>query len=132
PRAYELLADHASHRSAHECEVHHREAARLTLDQTAADDHRVAEPGCNLGLGEALRIRAEIEELEHVSGPKVGVALGEGPPIRELLDSLASTNGEVVPTLRTDPESCGKLVVPVMRPASGARIGMGFVRPSRG
>jgi hypothetical protein len=53
--ARELLADHAAHRAAHEGEIHDRELAVMTADR-AADHHRVAQAGRELGLGEALGV----------------------------------------------------------------------------
>ena len=64
--AYELLPDDAAHRPAHEGEVHDRELARLTLDLSRTAHDRVAETGLDLRLGEPLRVRTQVEELERI------------------------------------------------------------------
>ena len=87
--AHELLADDAAHRAAHEAEVHHRELARLAVDLGAADHDRVALAGLQLGLGEPLGVGPQVEEAERVGRAQVGVFLGEGPGVGELLDPLA-------------------------------------------
>ena len=40
--------------------------ARQPADRRMADHHRLAEPGCELGLGEPLAVRAQVEEGERV------------------------------------------------------------------
>ncbi len=72
--ADELLADRAPHRAAHEEEVHHRELERVPLERRRADDHRVREPGVQLGLGDPLACRA--------GGRRSGAGRPNGPPRR--------------------------------------------------
>src|SRR5712691_8108113 len=111
--AYELLADDAAHRTAHEAEVHDRELARLAVDLGSADYDRVALPGLQLGLCEALGVGAQIEEPERVGRAQVSFLLGERARIGELLDPLACGQREVVAALRADPEVTVELVVAV-------------------
>ena len=71
-----------------------------SFDRRAADDHRVAEPGLDLRLGQPLRVRPQVEEAEDVRGAQLLVLLDERPGIDELLDPLARADREVVPALR--------------------------------
>ena len=121
---HELLPDDASHRAAHEVEVHDRELARLALDLTRAADDRVAEPRLDLGLDEPLRVRAQVEEVQRIRRAQLGVALDERSRIDELLDPLARADAEVMAALRADAQRLLELVVAVVRAAAGARVRM--------
>ena len=123
-RARELLTDDAPHRPAHEREIHHRESAREPLDPGRARDHRVAETGRHLGLGQSLGVGLEVEELERVARPQRGLVLGEGAGVGQLLDPLVPAHGEVMAALRADPEQRLQLVVAIVRPAAGTRVRM--------
>ena len=119
---HELLSDDAPHRAAHEREVHDRELALLGLDRRGTADDRVAEPRLHLRLGQALRVRPEVEEPEGIGRAEVLVLLGERARIDELLDALARANAEVVPALRAHAKRLLELVVPVVGAAAGARV----------
>ena len=84
-RPDELLSDDASHRAAHEGEVHDRELALLAADRRSATDHRVAETRLDLGLGQPLRVRTEIEEAQWIGGAQVA-----RPPRRTIPDRRAA------------------------------------------
>ena len=128
----ELLADDAPHRAAHEREVHDREPAAAALDRGAARDHRVAEARRELGLGEPLRVRPQVEEVERVRRAEVGVLLVERARVGKLLDPLARPHREVVAALLADAEVLGELVVAVVRAAAGTGVRMGLVRRGSG
>ena len=87
-------------------------------------DDRVALSGLQLGLGEPLRVRAQVEEAERVGGAQVGVLLGERSRVGELLDALARPDREVVAALRADSEVRVELVVAVVGAAgrTGVRV----------
>src|SRR3990170_1700371 len=123
-RTGELLADPAPPPAAHESEVHDRELAGAPLDGRGAGDEGVTEAGRDLGLGEALRVRAKVEEPEWVGGAKAGVFLDERALVGELRDALTRPNGEVVAALRADPERLLELLVSVVGVALRARVRM--------
>ena len=99
-------------------------SARLALDRRRAADDRVAEAGLDLGLGEALGVRTQVEEPERVGRAEVRVLLDERARVDELLDALARTDAEVVAALRADAKRLRELVVAVVRAAAGARVRM--------
>ena len=103
-------------------EVHDRELARFALDRGAPDHHRVPEAGRDLGFGEPLGVRAQVEEGERVFGPQVDGLLLEGPGVDELRDPLACSHRKVVAALRADTKARLELVVAVVRPARRARV----------
>jgi hypothetical protein len=120
----ELLADDAAHRAAHEPEVHHRELAGHAADVRPADDDRVALARLQLGLGESLRVRAQVEEPQWVGGAQLGLLLGEGGRVGKLLDALARTDRKVMAALRADAEVGVELVVAVVRAARRTGVGV--------
>ena len=89
---------------------------------SGAANHGVAEPGLDLGLGQALRIRPDVEESERIRRAQLLVLLGERARIDELLDPLARANAEVVPAVRAHAKRLLELVVAVVGPAAGARV----------
>src|SRR5207302_1013168 len=113
--AAEVLADCASHRAAHEAEVHHRQLAGQPVERRPADDDRLSEPGRELGLREALAVRPEVEEVERIGGADVRRLLDEAGRVGELRDPLARRHGEVMAALAADEELELKLVLAVVR-----------------
>ena len=87
-----------------------------------ADHHRVPETGRDLGFGEPLGVRAQVEEGERIFGPQVDGLLLEGPRVDELRDPLARSHRKVVAALRADAKVRLELVVAVVRPARRARV----------
>src|SRR5207302_10114632 len=77
----ELLADDAAHGTAHEGEVHDCKLARVAVDRSLTDHHRLAQTGLHLRLREAFGVRAEVEEVERILRPEVGRLLDERPVI---------------------------------------------------
>ena len=104
--AGELLADGAAHRAAHECEVHDSKLAGPALDSGGPGDDRVAEAGRHLRLGQAVRVGAEIEEVQRIGRAKARVLLDECATVGELGDPLARPHREMVPAMRADPQAC--------------------------
>ncbi len=127
--ARELLADDAAHRAAHEREIHHREPARKCLDPGRARDHRVPESRRHLGLGQALGVRLEVEELERVARPQRHLVLRECALVGQLGDAFAALDREVMAALRADPQVRLQLLIAVVRPAVGTRIRVLLRRP---
>ena len=123
-RARELLADGASHRAAHEREVHDGELARPPLDRRRARDERVAEAGRHLGLRQPVGVGPQVEEAERVGRAQVGILLDERAAIGELGDPLARADREVVAAVGTDAHRRLELVVPVVRVAPRAGVRM--------
>ena len=122
--ARELLAHDAAHRAAHEREVHDRELAPEALDRGAADDHRVAEAGCELGLRQALDVGSQVEERQRVGRAQVGCLLEKLPSSASCAIRSRALDREVVAALPADPERRRELVVAVVRAARRARVGM--------
>ena len=86
--AGELLAHDAAHRAAHEGEVHDREPARPPLDRGRADDHRVAEAGRELGLGEPLAVGRRSKNASGSAERRSGRPPRGRARVGELLDAL--------------------------------------------
>ena len=127
----ELLAHDASHRSAHEGEVHHGQPARHRLDPRSAGDQRVAETRRQLRLGQALRIRLQVEEPKRIGGAEVLVGFLDEAGVGKLRDPLRRTHGEVVTALGADAEVERELLVPVVRATPRARVRMALRRRLR-
>ena len=85
---------------------------------------RVAEPGLQLGVRQAIRVRLEVDEGQRVGGAQLSADLHEGAGINQLVDALHRTHHEVVPALGADALRVSKLVVAVVRAALGARVRM--------
>ena len=100
------------------------ELERPCFQRGLSDDHRLAQAGGHLGLGEPLGVGAEIEEAERVVGAQLGRLLDEAVLVDELADPVASVDGEVVAAVRTDAEMLVELVVAVVRPTPGAGVRM--------
>src|SRR3954452_2090398 len=96
----------------------------MPVDRRLADDRRLAEPGVQLGLREALRVRAQVEEVERILGADVRRLLQEGAGIGVPVDPRAGAHREVVTTVRADPQRRLQLVVPVVRTALRAGVRM--------
>ena len=94
----------------------------LAFDLRCAADDRVAEPRLDLGFGEPLGVRAQVEEPERIGRAQLRVRLHERARIDELLDPLARADTEVVAALRADAERLLELVVAVVRAAPRARV----------
>ena len=58
-----------------------------------ADDARVAEAGGQLGRGQALGVRLQVDERERVGGAQVGADLDERAGVGQLRDALARVTG---------------------------------------
>ena len=123
-RSRELLSDHASHGAAHEGEVHDRQPTPLVLDRRAAADHRVAEAGVDLGFREPLGVRAKVEERERVGRAQLGVLLARTSRGLPVARSAPGRHRKVVAALRADAKVLSELVVAIVRPAAGARVGV--------
>ena len=118
----ELLADRAAHRASHEGEVHHGQLDRMPRQRGLADDHRLAQPGVQLRLGQALRVGTEVEELERVVGANLCGLFRERALVRVPRDTCPSPHRIVVAALGADPQSSRKLVVAEVRPAGRAGV----------
>src|SRR3990172_8004266 len=94
------------------------------LDRRSSGDESIAQAGRDLGLGEALRVGAQVEEPERVGGAEARVLLDERALIGDLRDPLTRTHREVVAALRTHPERLLELLISVVRLALGARVRM--------
>ena len=95
------------------------------LDPRRAGDHRVAETGRHLGLGEPLRVGPEVEELERVARAQIG-----RPPRRTCRRRRAARSARAPRTGKWWPH-CGhtrrcalELVVAVVGPAAGTGVRM--------
>ena len=68
----QFFADHHTHATAHEFEVHDRERDRMLLDTRGADHHRVVAAARFARCLEATWIRLAVDELERVADRNVG------------------------------------------------------------
>ena len=112
----------AAHRAAEEAEVHHREHRRPPADHRRADDAGVAEPGRQLGIGQPLGVRLQVDEGQRIGGAQVGADLDEGARVGQLLDALAGPDREVVAALAADAQGRRELVVAVVGTTDRARV----------
>ena len=103
--------------------------AAAPVERRLSDHHRVREPRRELRLGEALGVRAEIEERERVLRVQVGRLLGERALVRERRDPRPCAHREMVAALRADPQRRVELVVPVV--GVPARTGVRMLRRRR-
>ena len=99
---------------------------RVAVDRRRPVTIASPSPVVDLGLGEPLGVRPQVEEVERVGRAQVGVLLRERARVGELLDPLARPHGEVVPALRADAKVLRELVVAVVRAAARARVRDGF------
>ena len=79
-------------------------------------------PGVELRLGEPLRVRPQVEEVERVVGADVGRLLDERARVGVPRDPRAGRHREVVAAVAADPECGLELVVAVVRAALGAGV----------
>ena len=77
-----------------------------------------------LGLGQPVAVRAQVEEAERIGGAQVSVRLLEGTGVGKLGDPLRRAHREVMAALGADPEVLGELVLAVVRAAArtGVRV----------
>ena len=118
--------DDASHRAAHEREVHHRELARAILDRGARRSTIASPSPVATSASRAARVRPQVEEAERVGRPQVGRLLDEAALVGELRRSArapAPGSGG-----RTAGRRAGsrQLVVAIVRAAAGQVFGCFF------
>ena len=98
--------------------------------RAVADDHRVAEARRDLGLGEALRVGLEVEEVERVARAEIDVRPPRSCPRRPAARSARRPDREMVAALRADAEVRLQLLVAIVRTAVGHVLGCFLAVPS--
>src|SRR5205807_8550313 len=92
---------------------------------------RLAEAGIELGLVEALDVRAQVEEVEGIGGTAILGFLDERARVGKPADASAGGHREVMTALAAGVERRGELVVAVVRPAAGAGVRVLLAGPPR-
>jgi hypothetical protein len=96
----------------------------MGVERRAPDHDRLGEAGVELGLGQALRVRPEVEEAQWIVGADVRRLLDEAAVVRQPVDAGVRRHRVVVAAVRADPQCLRELVVAVVRPAARAGVGV--------